>query len=205
MFTLPGLNYSFDALEPFIDAKTMEIHHDKHHSGYVEKLNKALEGYEDLQDKSIEDLLKDIDSVPMDIEVAVRNNGGGHANHSLFWTIMKPKAGGNPSGVLAKAIDDTFTSFETFKEEFSAAAAGQFGSGWAWLTLEQGKLHVCSTPNQDSPYMKGNVPVLGLDVWEHAYYLHYQNKRVDYIQAWWNVVDWDEVERRYKEAIIAQS
>lgn len=205
MHTLPDLPYDFTALEPHIDATTMELHHDKHHATYVDKLNKAIEGYEDLQEKTIEDLLRDIDSVPMDIEAAVRNNGGGHANHTLFWTIMSPNGGGKPEGELAKEIDQAFGSFDEFKTEFSNAALNQFGSGWAWLTMEQGELHVCSTPNQDSPLMKGNIPILGLDVWEHAYYLKYQNKRAEYVETWWNVVNWDEVAKRFKAAQIAQN
>ena len=198
-FELPSLPYSFDALEPHIDARTMEIHHGKHHAGYVANLNKALEGTE-LEGKSLDELLKDISKYP----VAVRNNGGGHYNHSLFWTVMGPKKGGNPSGELAEAINSTFGSFDSFKEKFSTAAATRFGSGWAWLVVANGKLAVTSTPNQDNPLMdvaevKG-TPILGLDVWEHAYYLHYQNKRPDYISAFWNVVNWDEVAKRYNES-----
>ena len=195
-FELPSLPYGFDALEPHIDARTMEIHHGKHHAGYVANLNKALEGTE-LEGKSLDELLKDISKYP----VAVRNNGGGHYNHSLFWTVMSPNKGGNPSGELAEAINSTFGSFDSFKEKFSTAAATRFGSGWAWLVVANGKLAVTSTPNQDNPLMdvaevKG-TPILGLDVWEHAYYLHYQNKRPDYISAFWNVVNWDEVAKRY--------
>ena len=198
-FELPSLPYSFDALEPHIDARTMEIHHGKHHAGYVANLNKALEGTE-LEGKSLDELLKDISKYP----VAVRNNGGGHYNHSLFWTVMSPNKGGNPSGELAEAINSTFGSFDSFKEKFSTAAATRFGSGWAWLVVANGKLAVTSTPNQDNPLMdvaevKG-TPILGLDVWEHAYYLHYQNKRPDYISAFWNVVNWDEVAKRYNES-----
>ena len=198
-FKLPSLPYSFDALEPHIDARTMEIHHGKHHAGYVANLNKALEGTE-LEGKSLDELLKDISKYP----VAVRNNGGGHYNHSLFWTVMGPNKGGNPSGELAEAINSTFGSFDSFKEKFSTAAATRFGSGWAWLVVANGKLAVTSTPNQDNPLMdvaevKG-TPILGLDVWEHAYYLHYQNKRPDYISAFWNVVNWDEVAKRYNES-----
>ena len=198
-FELPSLPYGFDALEPHIDARTMEIHHGKHHAGYVANLNKALEGTE-LEGKSLDELLKDISKYP----VAVRNNGGGHYNHSLFWTVMGPKKGGNPSGELAEAINSTFGSFDSFKEKFSTAAATRFGSGWAWLVVANGKLAVTSTPNQDNPLMdvaevKG-TPILGLDVWEHAYYLHYQNKRPDYISAFWNVVNWDEVAKRYNES-----
>ncbi|ACY47814.1 superoxide dismutase [Rhodothermus marinus] len=201
-FTLPPLPYPYDALEPYVDAQTMEIHHTKHHQGYVNNLNKALEGYPELQNKSIEELLRGINEIPEAIRTAVRNNGGGHANHSLFWTIMKPNGGGEPTGELAEAIKATFGSFEAFKEKFSAEAAGRFGSGWAWLVVdENGKLQVYSTPNQDSPYMQGHTPILGLDVWEHAYYLKYQNRRAEYIQNWWNVVNWDQVAQYYKEAL----
>ncbi|ARA92031.1 MAG: superoxide dismutase [Bacteroidetes bacterium] len=200
--TLPDLPYAYDALEPHVDARTMEIHHTKHHQGYVNKLNAALEGHADLQAKSIEDLLRGIDAVPESIRTAVRNNGGGHANHSLFWTIMSPNGGGTPSGRLAEAIDATFGSFEAFKKTFSDAAGSRFGSGWAWLVVDgDGKLQVYSTANQDSPYMQGHTPILGLDVWEHAYYLHYQNRRPDYIQAWWNVVNWDAVAKNYEAAL----
>lgn len=197
-YTLPDLPYSFDALEPHIDARTMEIHHDKHHAGYVAKLNAALEGT-DLADKPVEAVIADLNAVPEDKRTAVRNNGGGHANHSLFWTILSPDGGGEPSGDLAEAINTTFGSFDAFKEEFSNAAATRFGSGWAWLSKDDDKLVVESTPNQDSPLMEGRTPILGLDVWEHAYYLHYQNKRPDYINAFWNVVNWDEVARRYAQ------
>ncbi len=201
-FTLPPLPYPYDALEPYIDARTMEIHYTKHHQGYVNNLNKALEGYPELQNKSIEELLRGINEIPEAIRTAVRNNGGGHANHSLFWTIMKPNGGGEPTGELAEAIKATFGSFEAFKEKFSAEAAGRFGSGWAWLVMdENGKLQVYSTPNQDSSYMQGHTPILGLDVWEHAYYLKYQNRRAEYIQNWWNVVNWDQVAQYYKEAL----
>lgn len=201
-FTLPPLPYPYNALEPYIDAQTMEIHHTKHHQAYINNVNKALEGYPELQQKSIEDLLRGINTIPEAIRTTVRNNGGGHANHSLFWTIMKPQGGGMPSGELAEAINATFGSFEAFKEKFSAEAAGRFGSGWAWLVVdENGKLQVYSTPNQDSPYMQGHTPILGLDVWEHAYYLKYQNRRPEYIQNWWNVVNWDQVAQYYKEAL----
>ncbi len=200
-FEVPALPYAFDALEPHIDARTMEIHHDKHHAGYVSNLNKALEGHPDLQSKSVEDLLADIDSVPEKIRTAVRNNGGGHANHSLFWPSMSPDGGGEPSGELGDAIDDAFGGFGDFKEKFSGAATGRFGSGWAWLAKgPTGDLEIYSTANQDSPYMEGKTPLLGLDVWEHAYYLKYQNKRGDYVGAWWNVVDWDAVAKRLKAA-----
>jgi Fe-Mn family superoxide dismutase len=198
-FMLPKLDYSFDALEPHIDAKTMEIHHDKHHAAYVEKLNAALEGHEDLQKMDIVELITNLDKVPEDIRTAVRNNGGGHANHSFFWTVMAPDAGGEPGGALAEAINKTFGSFEDFKTKFKEAAVGRFGSGWAWLCSQNGKLHVCSTPNQDSTVMedKNHAPLLGLDVWEHAYYLKYQNKRPDYIDAWWSVVNWSQVEKYF--------
>jgi Fe-Mn family superoxide dismutase len=196
-FTLPDLPYDFGALEPHIDAQTMQIHHDKHHQTYVDRLNDAVKGT-DLESKSVEDILKDFASVPDDKKTAVRNHGGGHANHSLFWTIMSPNGGGAPSGDAASAIDGAFGSFDSFKEKFSAAAAGVFGSGWAWLVSNGGKLEIVARPNQDSPLMDGLTPVLGLDVWEHAYYLKYQNRRPDYITAWWNVVNWDEVNRRLK-------
>lgn len=199
---LPALPYASDALEPHIDKQTMEIHHGRHHKTYVDKLNAALEGQAAaLQDKSIEDLLKNMDAVPESIRTAVRNNGGGHANHTLFWQIMSPQGGGQPTGDLATAIDTTFGSFEKFQEEFANAAVNRFGSGWAWLIMKQdGSLAVINTLNQDNPYMEGHTPLLGLDVWEHAYYLKYQNKRPDYIKAWWNVVNWDEVNKRYQEA-----
>lgn len=198
-FTLPDLNYSFDALEPYIDAKTMEIHHDKHHAAYVEKLNDALKGYEDLQKMDIVELISNLDKVPEDIRTTVRNNGGGHANHSFFWDILSPRGGGEPSGDLADAINQTFGSFEDFKGKFKEAAIGRFGSGWAWLCYKDGKLNICSTPNQDSTVMDGqnNPPLLGLDVWEHAYYLKYQNKRPDYVDAWWNVIDWKQAEKYF--------
>jgi len=198
-YTLPDLPYAFDALEPSIDAKTMEIHHDKHHAGYVSKLNAALEG-SGVPEQPVEDLMRNLSSVPADKQTAVRNNGGGHANHSLFWTVMKPGGGGDPSGELASAIDGAFGSFAAFKEQFENAAKTRFGSGWAWLTVDGGALKVESTPNQDSPLMEGRTPILGLDVWEHAYYLNYQNKRPDYVSAFWNVVNWDEVASRYAAA-----
>ena len=199
---LPELPYDFKALEPHIDARTMEIHHGKHHQAYVNNLNKALEGYPMLEDRSIEDLISDLAGVPEKIRTAVRNNGGGHANHSLFWTVMKKNGGGEPKGGLADAIASSLGSFESFKEKFSAAAATRFGSGWAWLSVDgSGKLIVESTPNQDSPLMEGRTPILGLDVWEHAYYLNYQNRRPDYIGAWWNVIDWDAVSERLKAAL----
>jgi superoxide dismutase, Fe-Mn family len=200
-YQTPDLPYPKDALEPHIDAKTMEIHHDKHHAGYVSKLNAALEGHADLASKSIEDLMRGLSSVPESIRTAVRNNGGGHANHSLFWTVLSPKGGGEPGGDLAKAINSTFGSHSAFKEEFANAAANRFGSGWAWLCVKPGgELHVESTPNQDTPLSEGHTPVLGLDVWEHAYYLNYQNRRPDYITAFWNVVNWDEVAKRFAAA-----
>ncbi len=191
---LPDLPYAFDALEPHIDARTMEIHHDKHHGGYVKKLNAALEKAPELVDLPIEQLLADVSQAPESVRTAIINNGGGHANHSLFWRIMGPDKGGKPSGDLAKAIDSAFGSFDDFQSAFSDAAAGRFGSGWAWLVVDGKKnLHVYSTANQDSPLMEGHTPILGLDVWEHAYYLKYQNKRPDYIEAFWNVIDWDNV------------
>jgi Fe-Mn family superoxide dismutase len=197
---LPALPYAFDALEPHIDAQTMEIHHDRHHATYVNGLNTALEGQADLAEKSLEDLLRNINEVPEAIRTAVRNHGGGHHNHSLFWEIMAPNAGGNPTGEIASAIDAKFGSYDNFKAEFAKAAAGRFGSGWAWLVVNNGELEVTSTPNQDSPLMEGKTPILGLDVWEHAYYLRYQNKRPDYTQAFFNVINWDEVNKRYAAA-----
>ena len=191
-FTLPNLSYSFDALEPHIDAKTMEIHHGKHHAGYVAKLNAAVEGT-DLGAKSIEDILRNINTIPEQIRGAVRNNGGGHANHTLFWSILSPNGGGAPTGTIADKINAAFGSFDEFKKLFSDAAATRFGSGWAWLVTKDGALAVTSTPNQDSPYMDGAVPLVGLDVWEHAYYLNYQNRRPDYIAAFFNVINWDQV------------
>jgi superoxide dismutase, Fe-Mn family len=192
---VPPLPYAFDALEPYIDKLTMEIHHDKHHGAYVTNLNKALEGHADLQALSIEDLLTHLDRVPENIRTAVRNNGGGHMNHSMFWKIMKKGGGGEPKGKVAEAIQSSFGSFADFKTKFSQAGVTRFGSGWAWLMYKDGKLTVDSTPNQDNPVMNGAKPVMGLDVWEHAYYLKYQNKRPDYIEAWWNVVNWDEIEK----------
>jgi Fe-Mn family superoxide dismutase len=197
---LPNLPYGFDALEPHIDAQTMQIHHGKHHAGYVKNLNAALDKHPELQAKSLEELLQNIQSVPDDIRTAVRNNAGGHANHSLFWTIMAPKGGGEPGGKLADAIKKTFGDFAKFKEQFTQAATTRFGSGWAWLTMAKGKLEISSTANQDSPLMDARVPLMGLDVWEHAYYLKYQNRRADYIAAWWNVVNWAEIAKRYEGA-----
>jgi len=199
-FTLPPLPYAADALEPHIDARTMEIHHDKHHAGYVAKLNAALESHPELQDQSVEDLLRDLDGIPEAIRTAVRNNGGGHANHSLFWQVMGPQGGGEPGGALADAIATTFGSFSGFQDRFSTAAKTRFGSGWAWLSVAGGALEVSSTANQDSPLSAGATPILGLDVWEHAYYLHYQNRRPDYVAAWWNLVKWDEVASRFEAA-----
>ena len=196
-YKLPELPYAYDALEPHIDKETMSIHHTKHHNAYVTNLNNALEGNEELLNKSIEDLIANLDAVPESKRAAVRNNGGGHANHSLFWELLSAEGGGNPSGALAEAIDKKFGNFETFKEEFAKAGATRFGSGWAWLVLNGGELEVMSTANQDSPIMEGKTPLLGLDVWEHAYYLNYQNRRPDYILAFWNVVNWDEVAKRF--------
>ena len=198
---LPALPYAHNALEPHIDARTMEIHHGKHHQAYVNNLNAALEGHADLQSRSIEALLKDLNAIPESIRMAVRNNGGGHANHSLFWPCMSPNGGGEPGGELAAAIDAAFGSFANFKDQFSKAAATRFGSGWAWLSVDsKGGLVVTSTPNQDNPISEGLTPILGLDVWEHAYYLNYQNRRPDYIAAWWNVVNWDQVAQNYAAA-----
>jgi Fe-Mn family superoxide dismutase len=200
-FELPPLPYAEDALEPYIDAKTMGIHHDKHHAGYTNNLNNALSGNAGLEAKSIEEILADLDRVPEAIRTAVRNNGGGYANHSLFWAIMAPGAGGRPSGDLAAVIDGAFGGFDAFKETFGKAAITRFGSGWAWLFVDgAGQLAVTSTPNQDTPLMEGNTPILGLDVWEHAYYLNYQNRRGDYVAAWWNVVNWDAVAQNYASA-----
>ena len=200
-YTLKDLPYSFDALEPQIDAKTMEIHHDKHHNAYITNLNAALDKYPDLKDKDIKELLKDIKSVPEDIRTAVRNNGGGHANHSLFWETLAPASNQKPGSELAKAIDEAFGSFEEFKTEVDKAAKTRFGSGWAWLVLDdKGALKVYSTANQDSPYMENYTPLLGIDVWEHAYYLNYQNKRPDYIQAWFEVINWEKVDSLYESA-----
>lgn len=200
-YELPKLPYDFNALEPHIDAKTMEIHHDKHHAAYTSNLNAAVEKHSDLAGKSIEDLLGNLNAVPEDIRGAVRNNGGGYFNHNLFWTVMAPGAGGQPQGALATAIDAAFGDFAKFKDTFSKAGATRFGSGWAWLAVQKnGGLAVTSTPNQDSPISDGVTPILGLDVWEHAYYLKYQNRRPDYIENWWNVVNWDEVSRRFDAA-----
>lgn len=199
MFELPKLPYAFDALEPHIDARTMEIHYTKHHQTYVDKLNAALEGHDDLLSMDVAELIMNLDKVPEDKRQAVRNNGGGHANHSFFWDVMSPDGGGEPEGELAAAIGNEFGSFDEFKAKFKDAALARFGSGWAWLCYYDGKLHICTTPNQDSTVMedKTHVPLLGLDVWEHAYYLKYQNKRPDYIDAWWNVVNWAQVSKYY--------
>jgi superoxide dismutase, Fe-Mn family len=197
-YELPKLPYAYDALEPHIDARTMEIHHTKHHQAYITNVNNALKDQPELAKKSVEDLIRDLNAVPETIRTAVRNNGGGHANHSFFWKIMGPGKGGEPKGKLADDIKSTFGSFDQFKEKLAAAGVGRFGSGWAWLIKNKGaKLEVISTPNQDSPLMDGNTPILGVDVWEHAYYLNYQNRRPDYIKAWWNAVNWDEVAKNY--------
>jgi Fe-Mn family superoxide dismutase len=195
-FTLPNLPYAYDALEPHIDAKTMEIHHTKHHQAYVNNLNAAIEKAPELQGKSLDDLMRGINTVPESVRTAVRNNGGGHWNHSLFWELMGSGKGGEPSGKLGDAITSAFGDFSKFKEQFAAAGGSRFGSGWAWLVNDGGKLSITSTPNQDNPLMEGKNAILGLDVWEHAYYLKYQNKRPDYIAAWWNVVNWDAVAKR---------
>lgn len=197
---LPNLPYAYDALEPHFDKETMNIHHTKHHNTYITNLNAALEGHAELADKSVEELVVNLNEVPEAIRTAVRNNGGGHANHTFFWTILSPNGGGQPVGELATAIEAKFGSFDAFKEEFAKAGATRFGSGWAWLVVNNGELEVTSTPNQDSPLTEGKTPVIGLDVWEHAYYLNYQNRRPDYIGAFWNVVDWNAAEKRYQEA-----
>ncbi|MBI3943976.1 MAG: superoxide dismutase [Chloroflexi bacterium] len=199
-YELPPLPYPFDALEPHIDARTMEIHHDKHHATYVTNLNNAVANHLDLQNKSPEELIKNLDSVPESIRTAVRNNGGGHVNHSMFWKQMK-KGGSTPGGELLQTINSTFGSLDAFKDQFNKAGLGRFGSGWAWLVIDKsGKLAITSTANQDNPMMEGSTPLLGVDVWEHAYYLKYQNRRADYLGAWWNVVDWDNVAEKYKAA-----
>jgi Fe-Mn family superoxide dismutase len=201
-FKLPDLPYDFSALEPHIDTKTMGIHHDKHHQGYVNNLNAALENYPDLQKKSVMELLADLNSVPEDIRTAVRNNGGGHANHSMFWPSMSPKGGGAPSGSLGEALDEAFGSFDAFKEQFTKAGMTRFGSGWAWLATNGETLSIMSTANQDNPVSAGLIPLLGVDVWEHAYYLNYQNRRAAYLEAWWNVVNWDYVSANLKAVQI---
>ena len=199
-FTLPPLPYDFAALEPHIDARTMEIHHGKHHQTYVNNLNAAIEKAPELAKKSLDDLMRNVSTLPEAVRTPIRNNGGGHWNHSMFWQIMAPKAGGEPGGKLGQAIKSTFGDFAKFREQFSAAGVGRFGSGWAWLINTGGKLSITSTPNQDNPRMEGQKAILGLDVWEHAYYLKYQNRRPDYIQAWWNVVNWSEIEKRFGSA-----
>jgi Fe-Mn family superoxide dismutase len=199
-YTLPPLPYPNNALEPSIDALTMEIHHDRHHKAYVDNLNKALEGQGGLASKPIEQLLREIHQVPENIRMAVRNNGGGHANHTMFWEIMGPKTGGQPSGALGDAIKSTFGDFKSFQQQLKQTAVSRFGSGWAWLVMAAGKLQIVSTANQDSPYMDNQIPILGVDVWEHAYYLKYQNKRPDYVDAWWNVVNWEAVGKRFAQA-----
>jgi len=198
-YELPQLDYPYDALEPHIDARTMEIHHTKHHNGYVTKVNTAISGTE-FESKSVEDLISDMNSIPDNIRTAVRNNGGGHANHSLFWKVIGPNGGGTPSGDLASAIDSELGGFDKFKEDFTAAALGRFGSGWAWVVVDNGKLKIVDTPNQDSPLMEGLTPILGMDVWEHAYYLKYQNRRPEYVEAFYNVINWNEVAKRYAAA-----
>jgi Fe-Mn family superoxide dismutase len=200
-YELPSLGYAYDALEPHFDARTMEIHHSKHHQTYITNVTNALAGNDALASKSVEDLISNLDEVPEDIRGAVRNNGGGHANHSFFWTVIGPNAGGNPTGSLGAAIDSTFGSFDALKEAFAKAGTTRFGSGWAWLSLKEGNLVVHSTPNQDSPIMEGATPIIGLDVWEHAYYLNYQNRRPDYIGAFWNVVNWEQAEKNYQAAL----
>ncbi|MFC0361654.1 superoxide dismutase [Enterococcus canintestini] len=199
-YTLPELPYAYDALEPYIDVETMHLHHDKHHNTYVTNLNAALEKYPELAEKSVEELIAYMDEIPADIRTAVQNNGGGHANHTFFWEIMAPNAGGTPTGALKDAIDETFGSFEDFKNEFKTAATGRFGSGWAWLVVDNGKLAIMSTANQDSPLMEGKTPIIGLDVWEHAYYLKYKNVRPDYIAAFWEVVNWDKANEHFENA-----
>lgn len=199
-YTLPELPYAYDALAPYIDVETMHLHHDKHHNTYVTNLNAAIEKHPELGEKSVEDLISDMNAIPEDIRTAVRNNGGGHANHTFFWEIMAPNAGGQPTGAIKEAIDETFGSFDEMKAAFKTAATGRFGSGWAWLVVNNGKLEITSTPNQDSPLMDGQTPVLGLDVWEHAYYLKYKNVRPDYIEAFWNVVNWDKVNELFAAA-----
>ncbi len=205
-YSLPELPYKFDALEPHIDAKTMEIHYTKHHQTYLDKLNDALKDHGDLADKPIEEILSDLSQVPEGIRIAVRNHGGGYANHNLFWTIMSPAfaeaTAGKPAGEFSRALVSTFNSFEKFKEDFTVAAIGRFGSGWAWLVQGKGGLEIVSTANQDSPLSEGKTPILGLDVWEHAYYLKYQNRRPEYVEAWWNVVNWEEVDKNYQAAIL---
>ncbi len=200
VFALPKLTFAYNALEPYIDEQTMKIHHTKHHQAYVDKLNAALEGKSEFKGKPIEEILKNLNAVPETIRMAVRNHGGGHANHSMFWQLMAPKAGGKPSGDLAKAIDKSFGSFDEFKKKFAEAAMGRFGSGWAWLASNKGSLEISSTGNQDNPLSEGKTPVLGLDLWEHSYYLKFQNKRNEYIESWWNVVNWKKAEEFFSKA-----
>jgi len=200
VFKLPPLPYAFDALEPYIDTMTMQIHHGKHHAGYVNKLNKSLERHPDLAEKPLEALFRNLEEVPEDIRTAVRNYGGGHINHSIFWLVMSPNGGGEPKGELLQAVEAEFGGFSAFKQAFSASASALFGSGWAWLGLRDGRLYLISTSNQDTPIMKGMTPILGIDVWEHAYYLKYQNRRAEYISNWWNVVNWEETARRFNQA-----
>lgn len=200
-FELSPLPYNYDALEPYIDAQTMQLHHDMHHQAYVNNLNAAVEKHSELQSKSPEELIKDLNSLPQDIVSAVRNNGGGHVNHTMFWQIMAPNAGGEPTGPIADAIRDNFGDFESFKQRFNDAGTKQFGSGWVWLVRTgDGKIEITSTPNQDSPTTQGQFPIMGNDVWEHAYYLKYQNKRAEYLKQWWNVVNWDEINKRFEMA-----
>ena len=201
VFEIGKLSYGYDALEPFIDAKTMEIHHTKHHQAYVTNLNAAIDKHPELKSKSVEELLKDLNAIPEDIRGAIRNHGGGHANHAMFWKMMSPKAGGEPHGDVADSIKHTFGSFDKFKEDFTKAGLTRFGSGWAWLVIDNNKLAIMSTPNQDSPLTEGKIPILGVDVWEHAYYLLYNSQRGEYLKNWWNVVNWHEVEERYKTAL----
>lgn len=201
-FEVPPLPYAYDALEPYIDTMTMQLHHDKHHAAYVNNLNAAIEKHNDLQSKSVEELVTQLNSIPEDIRTAVRNNAGGHVNHKMFWQIMSPNGGGEPTGDIAKAINDTFGSFDAFKQQFNDAGTKRFGSGWVWLVRSsQGNLQIISTANQDSPITDGHRPIIGNDVWEHAYYLKYQNRRPEYLNAWWNVINWDEINRRYAEAM----
>jgi Fe-Mn family superoxide dismutase len=199
-YTLPDLPYGYDALEPHIDAKTMEIHHTKHHQAYIDKLNAAIEGHDDLFEDDVDDLLRNFSKVPSDIQTAVRNHGGGHSNHSLFWTVLSGDGGGEPSGALADQIKSDLGSFKEFQEQFNTTTTGVFGSGWGWLVVSGGKLEVVGLPNQDSPLMDGKTPILGLDVWEHAYYLKYQNRRPEYVEAFWNIINWDEVGKRFEAA-----
>ncbi len=200
MFTLPDLPYDYKALEPFIDEETMHIHHDKHHATYVQKLNEALSGHDDLLNMDVEELLKNFVKVPQDLQTKVKNHGGGHFNHSMFWKSMKANGGGQPDGALIMAINNDLTSFDNFVTQFTQAATNHFGSGWSWLVSEKGKLSITTTPNQDSPLLEGKVPILGLDVWEHAYYLKYQNRRNEYIQNWWNLINWEYIQEVYKNS-----